>query len=405
MKRRDRLQTISPFTASPAVPSSRVTAGGSSQSPSQPSSAAASDRPSDVPNPVSVLDYEALAQQRVEKMVYDYIAGGAADEITLRRNRSCFDAIRLKPRVLRDVSRLDTTTELFGQKQNYPILLAPIAYHKLVHPEGELATARGAAAAGATMVLSSFSTTALEDVAQAASGPLWFQLYVQHDRSFTKELVQRAETAGYRALCVTVDTPVAGARNREMRDRFHLPAGLSAENLKKLGEKISTSGHLSETGVYSAALNPTLTWEGIEWIRSFAKLPILLKGILSPEDARLAVEHGASGIIVSNHGARNLDTAPATIEALPSVAEAVEGKISVLMDGGIRRGTDVIKALALGARAVLIGRPYLWGLAIDGAQGVEAVLKILRTEFLLAMALCGRPTLASIDRTVLWPDR
>jgi len=356
-------------------------------------------------NAIRLFDFEELARQRLPQMVYDYIAGGAGDEITLRRNRECFEAIRLKPRVLVDVSRLDTSLELFGQRLAFPILLAPTAYHKLVHPEGELATACGAAAAGATLVVSSFATTSLEDIARSATGALWFQLYIPADRSLTRDLIQRAEAAGCKALVVTVDTPVLGQREREMRGNFHLPPGMERVNLKGLGQRETELGHFELGGIYTPLLDASLTWKAIDWICSLAKTPVVLKGILSAEDAKLAAEHGAAGVIVSNHGARNLDTTPAAIEALPRVAEAVEGRIPVLMDGGIRRGTDVVKALGLGARAVLIGRPYLWGLAVDGASGVERVLKILFTELKAAMALCGRPTLASIDRSVLWPDR
>ncbi len=354
--------------------------------------------------PVNLFEFEEIARQRLPQMVYDFVAGGAGDEITLRRNRSSFDAIRLQPRVLRDVSQLDTRLELFGQRMDFPILLAPTAYHKLMNPEGEAATARGAGAAGATLVASSFSTIAIEDIGKAATGPLWFQLYVQEDRGFTKELVQRAEGAGCRAITITVDTPVIGVRNREQRDKFKLPPGLQIENLKSI---LKNAQHpaAGDASIYAPILDPKLTWEGVDWVRSFAKVPVLLKGILSPEDAKLAVEHGVAGILVSNHGARNLDTVPATIEALPRVVEAVQGRIPVLMDGGVRRGTDVVKALALGAKAVLIGRSYLWGLATAGAAGVEEVVKILRTEFLAAMALCGTPSLANIDRNVLWPER
>jgi 4-hydroxymandelate oxidase len=353
-------------------------------------------------SPVNLFDYEELARKRLPAMAYEYIAGGAGDEVTLRDNRSRFDAIRLKPRVLRDVSALDTSSTLFGQRLEYPILLAPTAYHRITHPEGEIATARGAGAAHATMCVSSFATTSVEDVAKAATGPLWFQLYVQPDRGFTKALVQRAEAAGCRALLVTVDTPVIGTRNRETRVAFRLPPGMERENLKGLTAAASTIAHADEGSIYSAIFDPKLTWAGIEWIRSFAKIPVLLKGILSPEDAALAAQHGADGIVVSNHGARNLDTVPATITALPLVTAAVGGRIPVLMDGGVRRGTDVVKALALGARAVLIGRPYLWGLSVDGAEGVHHVMAILRSEFQAAMALCGRTSLGTIDKSVLW---
>jgi 4-hydroxymandelate oxidase len=365
-------------------------------------SQAGANQGSGTPAPVNLFDYEELARKRLPAMAYEYIAGGAGDEVTLHDNRSRFDGIRLKPRVLRDVSTLDTSTTLFGQRLAYPIVLAPTAYHKITHPEGETATARGAGAAHATMCVSSFATTSIEDVAKAATGPLWFQLYVQSDRGFTKALVQRAEAAGCRALLVTVDTPVSGVRNREVRAGFRLPPGLERENLKGLAGGATTLSHAEEGSIYSAIFDPKLTWAGIEWIRSFAKVPVLLKGILSPEDAALAVQHGADGIVVSNHGARNLDTVPATITALPLVAAAVGGRIPVLMDGGIRRGTDVVKALALGARAVLIGRPYLWGLSVDGADGVQRVMSILRSEFQAAMALCGRTSLPAIDKSVLW---
>ena len=354
------------------------------------------------PPPVNLFDYEELARKRLPSMAYEYIAGGAGDEVTLRDNRSRFDTMRLKPRVLRDVSHLDTSTSVFGHRLDYPIVLAPTAYHKITHPEGEIATARGAGAAHATMCVSSFATTSIEEVAKAATGPLWFQLYVQPDRGFTKALVQRAEAAGCRALLVTVDTPVIGTRNREVRAGFRLPPGLERENLKGLLAGASTVAHADEGTIYSAIFDPKLTWSGIEWIRSFAKIPVVLKGILSPEDAALAVRHGAGGIVVSNHGARNLDTVPATITALPGVVEAVAGRIPVLMDGGVRRGTDVVKALALGARAVLIGRPYLWGLSVDGADGVKNVMGILRSEFQAAMALCGRTSIGAIDKSVLW---
>jgi 4-hydroxymandelate oxidase len=350
---------------------------------------------------VSISEFEAAARQRLATMVYDYIAGAAGDEISLRRNCAAFDTLLLKPRVLRDVSRIDTAVEIFGAKLPFPILLAPAAYHRMVHPEGELATAYGAA--GAVLVISSLSNATVEEVAAAAAGPLWFQLYVQPDRAFTRDLVQRVEAAGCKAICITVDTPVLGTRYREVRDHFGLSEGLDRANLR--GCKGATASRLDESGVYSEVLDATLTWESIDWIRSFAKVPILLKGILAPEDAALAVEHGVAGIIVSNHGARNLDTTPATIEALPAVVEVVEGRMPVLLDGGIRRGTDVIKALALGARAVLVGRPYLWGLAAAGAEGVASVVKILRTELVAAMCLCGCPSLAEIDRKVLWPVR
>lgn len=293
---------------------------------------------------------------------------------------------------------------MLGQKLQFPILLAPVAYHKLAHPEGELATVRGAGMAGATLVVSTYATVALEDVAKAANGPLWMQLYVHPDRAFTRELVRRAEAAGYAALCLTVDSPVFGTRNREQRAGFALPRGARAENLHALGSTIQATLHSAIGGVYSPIVDPSLQWKDVDWLCSFAKLPVVLKGILAPEDARLAVQHGAAAIIVSNHGGRNLDTVPATIEALPGIVEAVQGQIPVLLDGGIRRGTDVLKALALGAKAVLIGRPYAWGLAVGGAAGVAEIVRILRDEFRAAMALCGTSSLDRITREALWRD-
>jgi 4-hydroxymandelate oxidase len=332
---------------------------------------------------------------------WEYISGGAADELTLRWNRESYDRIRLRPRVLVDVSQIDTRVALFGRELPFPILLAPTAYHKLAHAEGELATAKGAGAAGATFVVSTSATTSLEDIARVATRPLWFQLYVQPDREFTRELVRRAEATGCEALVVTVDSPVLGPRYRETRTKFSLPPGVERANLK--GLKTATGGHRpNELTIYSALLDPKLTWKEIEWLRSLTKLPMLLKGVLNADDAARGVELGASGIIVSNHGGRNLDTLPATIDALPEVAARVAGRVAVLVDGGIRRGTDVLKAIAFGASAVLIGRPYLYGLAVGGAEGVARVVNILRREFEMAMALTGRTSIAQIDESVIW---
>jgi 4-hydroxymandelate oxidase len=350
---------------------------------------------------VNLFDFEPLARARMSAMAWEYISGGAGDEVTLRWNRESFDRIRLRPHILTDVSKLDARVTLFGRELLFPILLAPTAYQRMIHPEGEMATIKGANAAGATMIVSTMATTSVEDIAVAAKHPTWFQLYVQPDRAFTRDLVERAEAAGSQALVVTVDTPVVGLRNREMRVKFTLPPGMERPNLK--GLKTSSTSHLPpENEIYSAVLDPKLTWKDIEWLRSFARVPVLLKGVLNPEDADRAVQSGVSGIIVSNHGSRNLDTLPATIDALPEVAAKVNRRVPVLMDGGIRRGTDVLKALALGANAVLIGRPYLFGLAAGGADGVTRVISILRREFEMAMALTGRTTIASIDESVLW---
>lgn len=351
----------------------------------------------------SLADFEKAARAKMDPMAYDYVSGAAGDEITLAWNHDAFGDLKLRSRVLVDVSRIDTSTTVLGQPLAHPILLAPTAYHKLVHREGELATARGAAAAKAPLIVSSFATTKIEDIASVAPAPLWFQLYVQPDRGFTRALVERVQAAGVRAIVLTVDTPVLGARNRETRIGFKLPAGMARENLVDLDAQVAAATHRPPEGqIYSAVLEPRLTWKDVDWLRSISKVPVLLKGILDADDAKRAVGSGANGIIVSNHGARNLDTVPATITALPRVTEAVSGRIPVLMDGGIRRGTDVLKALALGASAVAIGRPYLYGLAVDGHNGVARVVDILRTELEMAMALTGRTTIAAIDRSVLW---
>lgn len=347
---------------------------------------------------LSVAEFEALAQPCMSPMAYGYVAGGAADELTLAANSEDWRRLRLTPRVLVDVSEIDTSTELLGQRLELPILLAPAAFHRLCCSEGERATIEGANQAGASIVLSSFSTVAVEEITAAAKYPMWFQLYFQPDRGLTGEMVKRAETAGCKALCLTVDTPVLGARHRESRTQFELPKDFRLPNLN-LG---AISHRPPRSAIYSGLLNPKLNWKDVEWLCSVTTLPIVLKGVLNPEDAAIASQAGVSGLIVSNHGARNLDTLPSTAQALPRVAERVKGKLPILVDGGIRRGTDVVKAIALGAEAVMIGRPYLYALAVAGAAGVARMIEILRVELMMAMALTGRTAIRQIDRNVLW---
>jgi len=352
--------------------------------------------------PINLFEYEPLARALVDPISWDYYRSGAHDEVTLRENRLAFERIRLRPRMLVG-GACDTRVTVLGESLRTPIFVAPMAYHKLAHAEGEPATARGAGEAGALMCVSTMSNTALEEVGQAASGPLWFQLYVYRDRSVTETLVRRAERAGYRALVVTVDMPVVGQREADVRNGFGLPPHLSLANFEgALAEEQRAAPGVSALAHYAAAqLDRDLTWEGIDWLASITSLPVVVKGILTAEDAALAVAHGVAGIIVSNHGGRQLDGATAAIEALPEVVTAVAGRCEVYMDGGVRRGTDVLKALALGARAVGLGRPVLWALAVDGAAGVQRVLTLLHAELELAMTLAGRPTLASIDRSLV----
>ena len=349
-------------------------------------------------NIFSLAEFEAQAESCMSAMAFAYVTGGAADELTMRANCEDWKRILLAPKILVDVSEISLRTEVMGQPLEMPIMLAPAAFHRLCCPDGELATVAGANQAGAGLVLSSFSTTAVEEVTAAANHPVWFQLYAQKDRALTQEMVRRAEAAGCKALCITVDTPVLGARHRESRTQFALPSDFKLPNLN-LGP---VSHRPVRSAIYSELLNPALCWKDIEWLCSIAKVPVVLKGVLNPQDAALAVKAGVSGIIVSNHGARNLDTLPSTAEALPRVAERVDGKMTILVDGGIRRGTDVLKALALGAKAVLVGRPYLYALAFAGAAGVARVVELLSTELLMAMALTGRTAIDQIDRSVLW---
>ena len=353
--------------------------------------------------PLNLSDWEDRARAILPAMAYDYFSGGADDEVTLRRNREVFSEIYLRPKMLCDVSYRDMSVTFFGQKIAMPILVAPTAFHGLAHKDAEAATARAAKAMNTIMALSTLANTSLEDVALAAPHHLWFQLYVYKDREITKELVGRAAAAGYKALVVTVDSPILGKRERDLRNEFHLPDHLSAKNLHGQGlDIIGKSDRNSGLAAYIASLYDTaLSWQSLEWIASLTKLPILVKGVLRADDAKQAMECGASGIIVSNHGGRQIDSTVSTIEVLPEIARALDGKGELLLDGGVRRGTDVLKALALGAKAVLVGRPILWALAAGGESGVSQCLTMLKQELDLAMALSGCATLAEINQDLL----
>ncbi len=342
----------------------------------------------------SVYDYEAAAKRKMSLPAWEYFNSGSADEITLRRNREALDELRLKPRVLVDVTRIDTSCTVLGFKLPHPILLAPTSSHLLAHPDAEVATARGAGEAKTIMVASTLSNRSIEDICKAASGPIWFQLYVEDDRKAVQALIERAEAAGCKALCITADIPIPYARNREEHIRAQSPT-LPFPNV----------GTEAKPGGAGGRTRRHFNWDDLAWIQSFAKTPIILKGILNPDDADEAVKRGVAAIVVSNHGGRVLDTEPATIEVLPAVVDRVAGRAPVLFDSGIRRGTDVLKGLGYGASAVLIGRPYLYGLGVAGADGVRDVVNILRTELEVAMAMTGRTRLDQIDRSIYWKSR
>jgi len=351
--------------------------------------------------PINLHDYEALAQQRVEKGAWDYFQGGSDDEVTMRACRAGYERIRLRPRMLVEVGTLDTSTTVLGTPVSMPILIAPSAAHGLAHVEAECETARGAGMSRTLMTASTFSNRSLEEIASAASGPLWLQLYLYRNLDITRKVIRRAEAAGYRALALTADTPVLGKRERDLRNDFHMPPHLKEGNfVEELADAEAEAQIQAQADSY-LPLPQHPTWATVDWLHTVTSLPIIVKGLLTAEDALLALEHGAAGIIVSNHGGRQLDGAIASIEALPEIVEAVSGRCEVYIDGGIRRGTDVLKALALGARAVMVGRPALWGLAVSGAAGVHDVLEILRDELTMAMTLSGRPTIASIDRSLV----
>lgn len=356
--------------------------------------------PSDI---VSAADYEPYARERLGEAIWAWLDAGAGDGRTLLANRRAYDELALSSRVLGDLSGGNTAVELLGHRHDHPLLLAPAAYQRLLHPEGELATTLAAAALRTAMVVSTQATVSLEDIASLAQAPLWFQLYLQHDRVFTAELIQRAERAGYQALVLTVDAPLVGLRHAERRAGFSLPAGIDAVNLRGMRALPPFTARAGETSLFdSPQITTAARWQDVEWLRDQTRLPLLLKGILHPDDARQARTLGVDGVIVSNHGGRVLDGLPATLDALPRIVDALAGETTVLLDGGIRRGSDVFRALALGANAVMVGRAYLCGLAVAGAAGVAHVLHMLRTELETTMALTGCRSIADIDRSRLW---
>ncbi len=353
---------------------------------------------------LNLFDLEKEAASRLEPSAWGYIAGGANDELTLRENRVAWDRLRLRYRTMVDVTRRDLSTSVLGVPVSLPVLIAPTAMQKLAHPDGECGTARAARAAGSLMVTSTTATTRLADVYAAAPGPMWFQLYIYTDRAATQRIIEEAVRSGYTGVMLTVDAPLLGRRERDIRSGFTLPPGLTIANAADAGMDVVPPASKDASGLmlhfrhlHDAAVTPA----DIEWVREVSGLPVLVKGIVRGDDAVRAVDHGASAIVVSNHGGRQLDTAIAAIDALPEVVNAVGERAEVLVDGGVRRGTDIVKALALGARAVLLGRPILWGLAVNGEAGVRQVLEQMRQEFDLAMGLCGVRNVREISRDMV----
>ncbi|KFZ68509.1 Hydroxyacid oxidase 2 [Podiceps cristatus] len=337
---------------------------------------------------VCLSDFEAYAKKYLPKIAWDFFAAGADDCSTRDENLLAYKRIRFRPRMLRDVSMMDIRTKLLGTEISFPVGIAPTGFHQLAWPDGEKSTARAAKAMNTCYIASTYSTCTLEEISAAAPGGLrWFQLYIHRNRAVSQQLVQRAEALGFQALVLTADLPYTGKRRDDVRNGFRLPPHMKLKNLEGAFEVCKMS-----------PLDPSVTWNDIYWLQSLTHLPIIIKGILTREDAELAVRHGVRGIIVSNHGGRQLDGGPATIDALVEVVEAVRGKVEVYLDGGIRKGSDVLKALALGAKCVFIGRPALWGLAYKGEEGLQDVLRILQDEFCLSMALAGCASVSEIGQ-------
>ncbi len=348
-------------------------------------------------DPVCVADFERLAEELVPDDVWSYLQGGGGDEVTMRDNAEAFLRWQFRPRMLRDVAAVSAETEILGTRVSMPILVAPTALNQLLTPEGELATARAAAAAGTIMCVSTIISRTHAEIRDAApNAPRWQQLYILEDRGMTEEHLAEAAECGYSAVVLTVDTPIWGRRERALRSRFQIPIDLPLPY-------VSVDEAARAEGIAYLPVSPSVTWRDIEWVAERARRPVLVKGVLTGEDAVLAVEHGAAGVIVSNHGGRQLDGVAASLDALPEVVEAVAGRVPVLMDGGVRRGTDALKALALGAQAVLVGRPILFGLAVDGEAGALGVLELLRAEVLRALALLGCATPHEVSRAHVQP--
>jgi isopentenyl diphosphate isomerase/L-lactate dehydrogenase-like FMN-dependent dehydrogenase len=351
--------------------------------------------------PLKLDDFEPAARAVLPQGIYDYIAGGSEDEAALRGNREAFARYRFRFKVLASTDHTDLSSELFGQRFRMPVHLAPTAIQRMAHPDGELAAYRAASEAGIAYALSTLSSAAIEEVAAAASGPRWFQLYMHAERAVTARFVERAADAGYSAILLTVDLPKTGRRERDIRNAFSLPDGLRYANLDARRRADAAEGPDPFAQNVNANTHPDLGWADLEWLVARTSLPVMVKGIVRPDDARHAVEAGARGLIVSNHGGRQLDYAIASLDALPEVVDAVGRDVPVLMDGGVRRGTDVLKALSLGAKGVLIGRPFLYALAVGGADAVSRMLAMLREEIEVSMTLLGVRRLSELSNDLV----
>jgi len=374
----------------------------------------------------SILDLRTVAKKRLPGGVFDYIDGGAEDELTLERNSAAFRRFEFRPRVLRDMSVIDSTTTLLGRSLPYPLVLAPTGFTRIADPDGELAVARAAARAGLPYTLSTLSTRSIEEVASVSNGPKWFQVYVWRDRGLVKEMVERAASSGYEALCITVDFAVLGRRERDVRRGFTLPPKIGLDTVfdalvhmgwtwdflrsepimfaNVTGSKVGDGTDAVALAEYvNSQLDPSLSWRDLEWFRGIWDGPIVIKGIQTVEDALLAVDSGVQAIALSNHGGRQLDGSPASLELVPKVAEAVEGQLEIICDGGVRRGSDIVKAVALGATACMAGRAYLYGLGAGGERGVDLALDLLSAEVRRTMALTGCANIDELGPHLITP--
>ena len=349
-------------------------------------------------DPINLYDYEARAKQVLPHNTWDFIDAGSMDEVTTKRNRSAFEALTLRPRFLREAQDRDISTTMLGQKISLPVFVCPAGSHMLVHPEGEVATAKGAGMSDTLMMLSTSSNCSMEEVADAATGPMWFQLY-HRGYKFTEMLVHRAEEAGFKAIVLTVDTPVTSPKERDLHNQFQRTLELG--NFRGLNASEGEISGTDETPGWDVSQTPPLSWKELEWLRGLTSLPLVLKGVRIAEDAHIAVESGVEGILVSTHGGRQLDMTLSAIEMVPEIVDASKGRAEIYLDSGVRRGSDVIKALALGVRAVGIGRPLYWGLAVDGADGVHGVLELLREEVGRCMAFCGQTDVKDLEQALI----